>query len=73
MQEDEVDCGEFDEQEDLHNFGNLDPIPIGARALCGTVSKRLGAGEQQPPRMECCPICLALSECKQAEDGEERA
>lgn len=46
----------------LHNFGDLDPIPIGARALCGAVSTRLGPGETEPLRVECCPICVALTE-----------
>lgn len=46
----------------LHNFGDLDPIPIGARALCGAVSKRVGPGEVEPLRTGCCPICVALTE-----------
>lgn len=51
----------FDE-EFLHNFGDLDPIPVGARALCGATSKSDRAGEIEPLRVECCPICVALTE-----------
>lgn len=54
------DVKAFDEF--LHNFGDLDPIPVGATALCVTVSKRLAPGEVEPYRHLCCPICLALSE-----------
>lgn len=46
----------------LHNFGDLDPIPIGAVALCGAVSTRSGSGEKEPLRRKCCPICLAIIE-----------
>jgi len=46
----------------LHNFGDLDPIPVGAVAICGAVSTREGSGEIEPLRSECCPICLALKE-----------
>lgn len=51
---------EFDE-EFLHNFGDADPIPIGATALCGAVSKSKRCGETEPLRTECCPICLSLT------------
>lgn len=46
----------------LHNFGPIDPIPIGAVAICGEVSTYEGSGEQNPLRTKCCPICLALVE-----------
>lgn len=51
---------EFDE-EFLHNFGDLDPIPIGAIALCGTISKNDRSGTTTPEKDKCCPICLALT------------
>lgn len=50
----------FDE-EFLHNFGDLDPIPVGARALCGAVSTRNGPGEIEPLVTSVCPICLSLT------------
>lgn len=53
---------DFDASEFLHNFGPLEPIPIGARAKCGTESKREAPGEEEPLRVECCPICVALTE-----------
>lgn len=46
----------------LHNFGEENPIPIGARALCGVVSARHGEGVTEPLRVEACPICVALTE-----------
>lgn len=57
-----MDEAEEYDSELLHNFGDLDPIPVGARALCGVVSTRHGPGEIKPLRVECCPICVALSE-----------
>lgn len=51
----------FDE-EFLHNYGPLDPIPLGAVALCGAVSRSDGRGETEPERVRCCPICVALTE-----------
>jgi hypothetical protein len=50
---------EIDEM--LHNFGDLEPIPEGATALCGIRSKFDGSGKQNPALNECCPICLALT------------
>ena len=46
----------------LHNYGDLDPIPVGARALCGAKSTCDGPGETEPEVTKCCPICLALTE-----------
>lgn len=46
----------------LHNFGPVNPIPVGAVALCGEVSVSDGPGDQKPLRSRCCPICLALTE-----------
>lgn len=46
----------------LHNFGNLNPIPIGAIALCGAESTNDRPGEIEPERLLCCPICVALTE-----------
>jgi hypothetical protein len=51
---------EFDDSF-LHNFGDLDPIPVGARALCGALSQRTAPGETEPLRTECCPICFSLT------------
>jgi hypothetical protein len=56
-----ADAKAFDDQF-IHNFGPLDPIPIGARALCGVVSTRKDSGEIEPLRSVCCPICVALTE-----------
>lgn len=58
--EESVESKQFD-AEFLHNYGDLDPIPIGARALCGAVSTKAGYGTITPPASECCPICLALT------------
>lgn len=52
---------EFDE-EFLHNYGSLNPIPIGAVALCGAVSRTDAPGEIEPEKYRCCPICVALTE-----------
>lgn len=46
----------------IHNFGDLDPIPVGAIAKCGAISTRDEPGETEPLRHKCCPICLALTE-----------
>lgn len=70
MNTDPIDSG-FDEPQSeseqfdaqwLHNFGPDNPTPIGAVAKCGAVSKSHRAGEIEPLRVECCPICLALTE-----------
>jgi hypothetical protein len=52
---------EFDAQF-LHNFGDIDPIPIGAIALCGAISTSTGSGQIEPLKVECCPICVALTQ-----------
>lgn len=54
------DSEQFDAQF-LHNFGPENPISLGARALCGAISTRLGPGETEPLRSECCQICVALT------------
>lgn len=54
----------------LHNFGGLDPIPIGAIALCGAVSTNDRAGEIEPLRVLCCPICVALTEMPRREEDD---
>jgi hypothetical protein len=46
----------------LHNFGPETPTPIGAVAKCGAVYKKTAAVQFEPLRVECCPICLALTE-----------
>lgn len=58
-----IESEQFDAQW-LHNFGPDNPTPIGAVAKCGAVSKSHRAGEIEPLRVECCPICLALTEIK---------
>lgn len=62
-QEDQETSEEWNEL--IHNFGELNPIPVGAVALCGEVSTRNGPGEINPLRVRCCPICLALTEQNQ--------
>lgn len=47
-----------------HNFGELNPIPIGARALCGALSTTDGPGETEILRIDACPICLSLVEAQ---------
>lgn len=46
----------------LHNFGPEEVIPEGAVALCGAISTREGIGQPEPLRIQCCPICVALTE-----------
>lgn len=45
----------------LHNFGPATPTSAGARALCGAIARSTYPGEIEPPRSECCPICVALT------------
>lgn len=48
----------------LHNYGPINPIPIGAIALCGIVSTDDGEGDPNPPKEKCCPRCLELTRRK---------